>query len=167
MTDITTPKSVSLVSIGAGAVPKQLLESEFRKKNFIISPDGHWMAYESTESGRLEIYVRPFPNVNAGRWQISTEGGTRPVWNNNGREIFYYLPPGIIMSVPVETGASFKAGTPRVLFKGEYLALQDRTQYSVTPDGQRFLMIKDATAKPGSAAPLQQINVVLNWLEEL
>ena len=72
------------------------------------------------------------------------------------------------MSVPVETGASFKAGTPRVLFKGEYIVGNgDRTQYSVTPDGQRFLMIKDARAKPGSAPPPEQINVVLNWTEEL
>jgi eukaryotic-like serine/threonine-protein kinase len=166
--NITNPRSAGLVSIGGGAAPKQLLASEFTKKNFKISPDGRWMAYESNESGRSEIYVRPFPSVDAGgRWQISTEGGTRPLWNHNGREVFYYLPPGIMMSVPVETGASFKAGTPRVLFKGEYLATPDRTQYSVTPDGRRFLMIKNAAAKPGGAAPPQQINVVLNWTEEL
>ena len=90
------------------------------------------------------------------------------MWNNNGRELFYFLQPGIMMSIPVETGASFKkAGTPRVLFKGEYMSLQDRTQYSVTRDGRRFLMIKDASAKPGNAAAPTQINVVLNWLEEL
>ena len=93
--------------------------------------------------------------------------GLRPLWNKNGHEIFYYLPPGTMMSVPVETGASFKAGTPRVLFKGEYVAPVNRTQYSVTPDGGRFLMIKDAGAKPDSAALPQQINIVLNWIEEL
>jgi Tol biopolymer transport system component len=166
VTDVITPNSVILVHIGSSAAPEKLLASEFTRKNPQISPDGRWLVYESYESGRPEIYVRPFPNVNAGRWQISTEGGTRPLWNKNGREIFYFLPPGIMMSVPVETGVSFKDGTPRVLFKGEYLTPQDRTPYSVTPDGQRFLMIKDASAKPGSTAPAQ-INVVLNWTEEL
>ncbi len=113
------------------------------------------------------IYVRPFPNVNAGRWQISTEGGTRPVWNRNGRELFYYLAPGTMMAVPVEIGESFKAGSPTVLFKGEYRSPQDGLQYSVTADGRRFLMMKDAAAKEGDSAPAQRINVVLNWTEEL
>jgi hypothetical protein len=72
-----------------------------------------------------------------------------------------------MMTVPIETGPTFKAGAPKVLFKGKYLSSQAGLQYSVIPDGQRFLMIKDAAAKPGSAAPRQQINIVLNWFEEL
>jgi Tol biopolymer transport system component len=161
-----TSVDISMLSIGADAAPKQLLATKFNEYNATISPDGRWMAYQSDESGRFEIYVRPFPAVNSGRWQISTEGGYRPLWNKNGREIFYFRVPGIMMSVPVETGTSFKAGAPRVLFKGEYFAGYNRTQYSVTPDGRRFLMIKNAAAKSKSALP-QQINIVLNWFEEL
>jgi len=71
------------------------------------------------------------------------------------------------MSVPVETGTSFKAGSPTVVFRGDYPVIQNGTQYSVTPDGKRFLMIKDAAVKPGAGAPPQQINIVLNWIEEL
>ncbi len=161
------PFNIGLLSMGASAAPKPLLESKFDQFNAQISPDGRWVAYQSNESGRTEIYVRPFPNVNTGCWQITTEGGTRPSWNKNGREIFYYLPPGTMMLVPVETGTSFKAGVPRVLFKGDYPAPVNRTQYSVTPDGRRFLMIKDARAKFGIGALQQQVNIVLNWLEEL
>jgi serine/threonine-protein kinase len=157
---------ISVLSIGASATPQQLLATKYNEYNARISPDGRWMAYQSDESGRFEIYVRPFPDVNSGRWQISTEGGTRPLWNKNGCELFYFLPPGTMMSVPVETETSFKAGIPGVLFKGEYWAGLNRTQYSVTPDGQRFLMIKDLASKPEGAG-IPQIDIVLNWFEEL
>jgi eukaryotic-like serine/threonine-protein kinase len=167
MTGQPTETDISLLGIGADEAPKQLLASKYEEFNAQISPDGRWMAYQSNESGRYEIYVRPFPDVNARRWKISTEGGERPLWNKNGRELFYFVQPGIMMWVPVETGPSFKAWTPRELFRGEYLATVNRTQYSVTRDGQRFLMIKDAAARPGNPAPPQQINIVLNWLEEL
>jgi eukaryotic-like serine/threonine-protein kinase len=163
----TYTSNVRLLDIDRGAEPKQLFGGEFTGSNPDLSYDGRWIAYQSDKSGRSEIYVCPFPDVNAGRWQITTEGGTRPLWNKNGREIFYFLPPGIMMSVPVETETPFKAGRPRVLFKGEYLESAGITQYSVTPDGRRFLMIKDANPKPTGTAPPQQINVILNWLEEL
>ena len=113
-----SPINISLLGIGASEEPKQLRTSKFNEFNASISPDGRWIAYQSDESGRFEIYVRPFPEVNTQRHQISTEGGQRPLWNENGRELFYYLPPGIVISVPVETGSSFKAGTPKVLFRG-------------------------------------------------
>jgi Tol biopolymer transport system component/predicted Ser/Thr protein kinase len=162
-----SPYNIKLLNIDAGEAPKPLLASKFNEYNAHISPDGRWMAYQSDRSGALEIYVCPFPDVNANLYQISTEGGERPLWNKNGRELFYFLPPGIMMSVPIETSPSFKAGTPKVLFKGEYFSRANGTQYSVTPDGNRFLMMKDAAAKPGSAPLPQQIDVVLNWFEEL
>jgi serine/threonine protein kinase len=158
--------SISLLTIGAGEAPRPLLASKFNEYNARISPDGRWIAYQSDRSGRFEIYVRPFPDINANLYQISTEGGECPLWNKNGRELFYYLPPGIMMSVPIETSPSFKPGDPKVLFKGEYYSTYNETQYSVTPDGQRFLMIKDAGAKPGSA-PGPKIIIVQNWFEEL
>jgi hypothetical protein len=98
------------------------------------------------------------------------KGGTRLLWNRNGRELFYYVVPGTIVAVPIEPGPVFKAGKPQVVFKGNYLSPQTGLHYSVTPDGKRFLMIQGAQSagkKATSAAPRQKINLVLNWLEEL
>ncbi len=171
LTESSLPSHISLLELKGGAAPKHLFESSaFNETNPQISPDGRWLAYQSNESGTDEIFVRPYPNVDAGRWQISSGSGICPVWNSNGRELFYYSSPGTMMAVPVETGSSFKAGTPHVAFKVEYsfpIAPGPQypiTPYSVTPDGRRFLMIKEAAAS-GGVAP--QINIVLNWFEEL
>ena len=127
-----------------------------------FSPDGHWIAYVSRESGRDQIYVRPYPGP-GGKWQISSDGGTEPVWNRNGRELFYRNGNKMI-AVSVTTDQTFSAGKPAVLFEGAYtptpLSFPD---YDVSPDGQRFLMLK--AADQGQAPP--QINVVLNWLDDL
>jgi eukaryotic-like serine/threonine-protein kinase len=139
--------------------------------NAEISPDGHWVAYQSAESGQYHIYVRPFPNVNAGRWQITTEqaGGVRPLWARNGRELFYVAgvdPDRALMTVPIQTTPTFQYGKPTKLFDARYfMSLPGRT-FDVSPDGQRFLMIKEAqTADAQSSSP--QTVIVLNWLEEL
>ena len=128
-----------------------------------FSPDGRWIAYVSDESGRPETYVQPYPGP-GGKWQISTDGGIEPAWNPNGRELFYRS-GGRMMAVPVATQPAFSVGRPTMLFEGEYLASpfpQTGVIYDVTPDGQRFLMIKDV-----QAASATQINVVVNWFEEL
>jgi Tol biopolymer transport system component/predicted Ser/Thr protein kinase len=126
-----------------------------------FSPDGHFIAYTSDESGHLEIYVRPYPGP-GGKWQISTEGGSEPVWNPKGRELFYRA-GNKMMAVDVATEETFSAGKPRVLFEGPYVPTpRSFPDYDVSPDGQRFLMLK-ATEQ---TAPTQ-INVVLNWFEEL
>ena len=104
--------------------------------------------------------------MNAGRSQVSTSGGTRPLWSRDGRELFYYLAPGIVLAAPVMTGTTFTAGTPAVVFKGTYLSPQTGRMYDVTPDGRRFLMVKEARA-PGEAPPTRQLVVVQNWLDEL
>ncbi|OFV96738.1 MAG: hypothetical protein A3H28_01605 [Acidobacteria bacterium RIFCSPLOWO2_02_FULL_61_28] len=128
-----------------------------------ISPDGRWMVYMSDESGRREIYVRSFPGP-GGKWQISSDGGQEPVWNPSGREI-YYRNGNKMMAVNMETGSGFSASKPRVLFEGPYqLAQLTGAQYDVSPDGQRFLMLKPVESKAGAPT---QINVVLNWFEEL
>jgi serine/threonine-protein kinase len=164
-TSIAPPYDISRVSLTADRKPELLLQTPFDETNPDLSPDGRWLAYQSNESGRTEIYVRPYPDLNAGRWQISTAGGARPLWNPNGRELFYYLAPGTLMSVPVELGTTFKAGTPQVIFQGQYAIPQAGRQYSVSPDGRRFLMIK-LPAATGDAPP-PQIIVVQNWFEEL
>jgi Tol biopolymer transport system component len=147
-----------------------LLQTKFEERNGLVSPDGRWLAYESDSSGRLEIYVRPFPNAGGGQWQVSTGGGTAPLWARSGKELFYLAPDGALLRVPVEaSGATWNAGTPTKLLEGRYYtpggaATVGRT-YDVSPDGQRFLMIKapgaDATAAPPS------VIVVQHWDQEL
>jgi Tol biopolymer transport system component len=130
-----------------------------------FSPDGRWLAYVSNESGRFEIYVQPYPGP-GGKWQISTEGGTEPVWNPNGRELFYRSGDKM-MGAGITTQPSFTVGKPRILFEGKYVLNPPPNTfpyYDVSPDGQRFLMLKPP--EQAQAAPTQ-INVVLNWFEEL
>lgn len=83
-----------------------LVQTPFFERNGEISPDGRWLAYESNESRQFEIYVRPFPNVSGGRWQISTGGGRQPVWARSGQEVFYLAPTGALMSVRVQRGTA-------------------------------------------------------------
>jgi serine/threonine protein kinase len=127
-----------------------------------FSPDGRWMAYVSDESGRFEVYVQPYPGP-GGKWQISTDGGAEPVWNRNGRELFFRS-GAKMMAVDITTQPAFSAGTPRMLFDKQYVstsAPQTFRYFDVSPDGQRFLMVKQ-----GEQAPTQ-ISVVLNWPEDL
>ena len=140
------------------------LQTRFNEVGERLSPDGRWLAYRSNESGRDEIYVQPYPGP-GGKWQISTEGGSEPIWNPNGKEIFFRNGKKM-MSVEVSTEPGFSAGKPRVLFEGDYgLAGAAIPNYDVSPDGQRFLMLKPAQQE--SRAASTQINVVLNWFEEL
>ena len=128
-----------------------------------FSPDGHWLAYVSDESGHREIYVQAYPGP-GGKWQISTEGGTEPVWNPIGRELFYRSGDKM-MAVEITAQPSFSVGKPKVLFEGPYQPTPATfSNYDVSPDGQRFLMLK--ASEQAQAAPTQ-INVVLNWFEEL
>ena len=86
-----------------------------------FSPNGRYLAYQSDESGRSEVYVRPFPQVDSGRWQISTTGGTRPAWARSGRELFYLDASNTLTAVPVQTsGSTFSAGTPAKVFDAKY-----------------------------------------------
>ncbi len=139
------------------------LKTKFDESVARFSPDGHWLAYISNELGRYEIYVQPYPGP-GGKWLISTEGGTEPAWNPNGREIFYRNGDKM-MAVDIATEPSFAVGKPHVLFAGPYEPSPATSpNYDVSPDGQRFLMLKPSEQE--AAAPTQ-INVVLNWFEEL
>lgn len=145
------------------------LQTSFNETTPSFSPEGHWLAYASGESGRYEVYVQPYPEP-GGKWQISTEGGTEPEWNRNGRELFYrngrelfYRNGAKMMALDVSTQPSFAVGKARMLFEGQYDLLSAQySSYDVSPDGQRFLMLKTNE----QAAPTQ-INVVLNWFEEV
>ena len=150
-----------------------LLATEFSERNGELSPDRRWMAYQSNASGEYQIYVRPFPNVDEGRWQISTGGGTRPLWSPDGRELFYVASGGQLMAVSVQTDPTFAVGNAEVALEGLYFApsggFPGRT-YDISPDGQRFLMIKEGAPRDLTNDPfagLIRIEVVLNWHQEL
>lgn len=146
-----------------GTQPEPLLQTGFAERNAQISPDGHWLAYESNESGQEEIYVRPFPNVGDGRWQISTGGGNVALWARSGRELFF-RDGNSVMSVLVQTMPTFFAGNPTKLFAG-YVSGLGRT-YDVSRDGQRFLMITDNVSANQTTTAASMV-VVVNWFEEL
>ena len=140
------------------------LNAPFDEVQPSFSSDGKWLAYVSDEAGRNEVYVRPFAN-SGGRTQVSTQGGTEPRWARNGRELFFRS-GNKMMVVEISTEPALKATAPRVLFEGRYIRSGTRPgypEYDVTADGRRFVMVQPV--EPESAPT--QINVVLNWFEEL
>jgi eukaryotic-like serine/threonine-protein kinase len=138
------------------------IKTPFSESSPRFSPDGHWLAYVSDESGRYEIYVQPYPGP-GGKYQISTDGGGEPVWNPNGKELFYRSGDKM-MAAEITTTPSFSVGKSKMLFQGPYTPTTGTFPfYDVSPDGQRFLMLKPAE----TAAAATQIVVVENWFEEL
>jgi serine/threonine-protein kinase len=152
-----------LLSMDGERIANPLLQTEFTEDRPAISHDGRWIVYRSNESGRFEIYVRPFPNVEDGKWMISQDGGNSPVWGPQGREIFYRsLEDGAMMAAKIRTEPTFTAEAPVVLFTGNYYRARDRN-YDISPDGRRFLMLKEV----GQSSDPDTLVVVLNWFEEL
>ncbi len=148
--------------LGVDTVPRVFIASKFEEVSPAISPDGRWMAYSSNESGRHEIYVRPFPETNAAKFQVSLDGGAEPRWSRSGRELFYRSPRDKLVSVPVIPGPTFTKGAPVDLFgvSGFQSATYSQT-YDVSPDGKRFLMLRVV------GNPLPEAVVVFNFLNEL
>ena len=166
-----------MLSMEGNREMKKLLQEKNFEVEPQISPNGRYVAYQSDESGKGDIYVRSFPDVTKGRWQVSSDGGCSPLWSPDGRELFYRN-GDTTMAVEVETEPTFKHGNPQILFRGTYLSGSAEnlsvTPWDIHPDGKRFLMIKPpATTAAESAeeepapAPQPKIIVVLNWFEEL
>ena len=152
---------IFVLPLSAERKVRPFLGTKSAENNARFSPDGRWVAYESNESGRYEIYVRPFPGPGA-RWQISTEGGQDARWSRSGRELFYRQADRM-MAVDVETKPTFHPSRPRTLFEGRNYGMNPYGySYDVAPDG-RFLMIRPDPAESGPA----QVKVVLNWFEEV
>jgi Tol biopolymer transport system component len=158
-----TGRDIWIAPLSGERKPQPFLRTKFNEMHARFSPDDRWVAYMSDESGRFEVYVQPFPGP-GGKWQISTNGGTMPVWAQNGRELFY-MSSGKLMSVGVTTQPAFSASTPRILadIPPGLVGRVGNANYDVSPDGQRFLFVK-ANAENG--AP-DEVRVVLNWAEEL
>ncbi len=128
-----------------------------------LSPDERWLAYVSDESGRREIYVRPFPNVDESRWLVSAGGGTEPQWSHSGRELFYRSGNNDMVAVAILAGPTFSRSEPKVLFSLRgYPAIPNHPNYGVGPDDQRFIMIQIEEGDVES-----DVVLVLNWFEEL
>jgi Tol biopolymer transport system component/predicted Ser/Thr protein kinase len=137
--------------------PFPVLQSEFAEVRPGFSPDARWLVYNSNESGDMEIYVTQFPGP-GGKWQVSTNGGSEPQWSADGSEIFYLDPSENLVTVPVSTGDTFKAGLPETLFEAGLFPLVGRNRYLVTRDGQRFLTLTSI-----SGESVRPISVALNW----
>ncbi len=153
---------IAVFRFGEGDGITPLLETEFTEAMPEISPTGQWMAYVSNESGRDEVYVRPFPDVLSGRSQISTDGGTEPLWSRDGTELFYRN-EAAVMAVSVQSDASFEAGSPQVVFQGDYVRGPGGRSYDVSLEGDRFLMLKEVEEAFSSS----QVIIVQNWFEDL
>ena len=158
---------IATVSMEGDSTADPLIEDEFITAAPAVSPDGHWIAYQSNVSGQQEIYVQSFPDF-GNRQRISTRGGRVPRWSNDGAELFYVSVNGRqLFAVPIVTVPTFSVGMPEVLFEGPYADPSGPNRpYDVDPKTNRFVMIK--TSDPTSdTVGLRHIVLVQNWHEEL
>ena len=152
-------RDIHVLRVGSDTTPRPFLATPADEQNPKLSPDGRWLAYVSDESGRREVYVRPFPD-GGGRWQVSADGAVQPLWRRDGRELYFLNLTGDLLAVPVLPGASFGHGRPQVLFPARrYLRDPNATTYDITPDGARFLFIRRGDEDP--------LVTVIHWTEEL
>jgi Tol biopolymer transport system component len=157
--DPVTGPDIWLLPLEQAGKPRVFLRTQSSEWFAQYSPDGRWLAYESNESGRSEIYIQS-SGATGGKWQISSGGGVRPVWPRNDPEIFYRN-GNKLMAVPVKTSPSFSAGTPQTLFQADYFS--SGHDFDATPDGKHFFFIKSLTE---ASAPTE-LRVVLNWAQDL
>jgi serine/threonine-protein kinase len=128
-----------------------------------LSPDGRWLAYSSDESGTAEVYVRPFPMTSSAKWQVSTAGGSEPAWAGNGKELLYIDGKSEMVSAEIAPGGTFTVGRQRVLFSvAPFFRPGPIPSYSVSPDGERFLMVRE-----GDASQLSELILAENWGQQL
>ena len=159
--DVSILRLQDAMDASSAGEPEPLIATSASESNGVFHPTrGEWLAYQSDESGRAEIYVQAFPDGGE-RYQASADGGVQAAWSHDGEELFYLSSEGL-WAVDVDTEPSFVAGNPRILFAATNVAVTGLSGYDVSPDGERFLV----KSKPPDAPPVQ-FHVVLNWLDEL
>jgi Tol biopolymer transport system component len=161
---LSNQSAIWQIGIGRPSDAKVLLTSDFNNDFAAVSPDGRWIAYRSTVSGRPEIYVERYPELGS-RQQISTGGGDRPLWSRDGRELFFISRDGRMLTVPVRSGTTLVVGRPQVLFEFAMFMAQGGWPYDIALDGT-FLIIRSGQAEADAPTPSNMI-VVQNWTEEL
>ena len=160
-----TNTDIGLLSMEGDRARELLLDTEFNEAVPAISPAGDWIAYDSNETGQDEVYVQRFPGL-GGKVPISTDGGRQPVWAPDGSELYYRGPRGMMVVPLLETESTLRVGDPSVLFETQYFFYLSQRTYDIAPDGQRFLMVKEAETGDEGAVPTQ-IHVIQNWTQEL
>ena len=164
--DLSNGGNLSVIDVAGGDSATVLLGEDYTERNASLSPDGKWLAYQSDETGEFQVYVRPFPNVQEGRWQVSSDGGVWPVWNPMGAELFY-VGPTHLMALPFVEEEAFSPGPVGEVFAWNYATGLTR-QIAVDLDGERFLALTAPINRSGENSPdLASLTVVLNWSEEL
>jgi serine/threonine-protein kinase len=165
----TTIEDLLLVPLSGDRRVRPLFHAEGVERNPAVSPDGRFIAYNSDESGRTEVYVRPLPDAGSGKWQISTDGGAGPVWTRGGSEIVYLDRQGRMTAVAVHAGSTggFNYSNATVLFTRENISADslDRS-WDVTADGNRFLFSGADGGAEGRATAVQLV-LIQNWTDEL
>ncbi len=160
--DPKTKNDIWILPMKSERKPLLFLQTEFNENRATFSPDGRWIAYQSDESGRNEVYIRPFPGP-GGKWQVSTNGGIRPRWRRDGKELFYFALDDKIMATEIKLGSStVDVGSARSFFQFRPFAGGNRDIYDVTGDGQRFLV-----ASPGREESSSPVTLVVNWTTEI
>ena len=164
-------EDIRMLSLNAEVEPVGLLGENYLERNAELSPNGRWMAYQSDESGSYEIYVRPFPNVNDDKLQVSNAGGSHPLWSRDGRELFYLQSDDSLswrlMAVSVQTDApAFAFSNRAALLDWPYLVNFPGRSHDVSLDGQQFLAIKPVISAEQEESS-RQIIITQNWIEEL
>jgi len=163
-----TARNVGVFTVES-ARAEMLFDSEFDRGSPALSPNGRWIAYASDESGRPEIYVQPFPDIDDGKWQVSIDGGRHPVWTPDGRRLFYAANVGMMVA-EVETTATFDASAPtRAFGLANYRTggMMGRRSYDIAPDGERFLVPKPVATETAGREPFNGMIVVEHWFQEL
>jgi hypothetical protein len=142
-----------------------LAETMFNESRAYLLPDGRWLAYQSDESGQNQIYVQPFPDLSAGRWQVSPTGGAEPAWSRNGRELFYLDGEGALVTIPIQAQPAFSAGKPTMLFDAPYS--RDRNA-QVRRDARRTTVsVHQGRRDQAALSATPSLVVIQNWHEEL
>jgi Tol biopolymer transport system component len=161
-----TGSDIWVLDTGSGKA-RPVLQTPAQERLPALSSDGAWLAYNSNEAGRDDVYVQPYPGPGP-RVLVSSAGGFAPSWRDDGAELFYYTNTdgvlGMLAVAVTRNGTGISSGAPRLLFTGRYVSSSPGRSYDVTADGQRFVMLRPVD-RPAAAPAV--MTLVTNWFEEL